>query len=127
MRRCRIEAGSRFPIRVNIGRLECYDSVIGGGTLTTIATAGEMYLRNCHLLNGGALTVDSIALANETVDLRYNWWGTTDLDTIVSWIDDPNGAVLYEPILETPVAMAVQSLSQLKARFDSRPAGEKQR
>jgi hypothetical protein len=123
MRRCRIEAGNRFPLRVNIGRLECYDSVIGGGTLTTIATAGEMYMRNCHLLNGGALTVDSIALAHETVDLRYNWWGTTDLNTIASWIDDPNGAVLYEPILDKPVATTSESMSSFKARF----GGERQR
>ena len=122
VRRCRIEPGARFPVKVNIGRLEVYDSVIGGGSMATILTAGEMYVRNSHILNGGSLTVDSIALANETVDLRFNWWGTTELDTIGSWIQDVHGAVLYNPILDGPVPTRVESLGGLKARFDH-PAG----
>ena len=118
MRRCRIEPGARFPLRVNIGRLEVYDSVIGGGSMATILTAGEMYVRNSHILNGGSLTIDSIALVNETVDLRFNWWGTTELATIGSWIQDVHGAVLYNPVLDGPVPTRVESMGNLKARFD---------
>jgi hypothetical protein len=120
VRRCRIEPGPRFPLKVNIGRLEIYDTFIGGGTNATLLTAGEVLMRNCHLLNGGALTVQSIALPSEILDLRSNWWGTTDLDQIRTWIDELNPTTLYEPILQSPVAAQSDSFGGFKALFDRR-------
>jgi hypothetical protein len=117
VRRSVIEAGSRFPLRVNIGRLEITDTIIGGGTMATLLTWGDVYMRNCHLLNGGALTVDSRGSAARVNDLRFNWWGSSDLEEIAGWISELNPNVIYEPILYGPVATQRRSLSSLKALF----------
>jgi len=124
MRRCRVEAGARFPLRVGQGRLEVYDSVIGGGELATILTWTDMIVRNSHIMNGGALSVDSRGSASRVVDVAQNWWGTTDLTTIQSWISQLNPNVIYQPILDKPVSTSVESFSQLKARFAQPLAGD---
>jgi len=51
------------------------------------------------------------------VDLRYNYWGTTDAEQVRSWIEDPSGTVRFEPILQGPVSAAPQSFGGLKNRF----------
>lgn len=118
VRRTWIEDGARFPLRVSQGRLECYDSYIGAGEFATIYTADEMILRDCHIVHGDAPSVHSIALADEIVDLRENWWGTTEVDSVASWIEDQHGAVLYEPILSSPpVATKRRSVGSLKELF----------
>jgi len=127
VRGCTVEAGARFPIRVGAGILEIYDSIIGGGELATILVWGDMFVRNSHILNDGALTVDSRGAATRTVDLVGNWWGTSDPTTISAWISDLNGNVIYEPILAGPVPTKVESVSGLKALFDELGAASQNR
>jgi hypothetical protein len=117
VRRCVIEAGSRFPLRAGLGRLEVYDTIIGGGTMATLLTWTDVTMRNCHLLNGGALTVDSRGSAARVNDLRFNWWGSSDLEQIEGWISQLEPNVIHEPILYGPVATQRRSLSSLKALF----------
>ena len=61
-----------------------------------------------------------------TVDVAQNWWGTTDLQLIDSWISALNPNVIYEPILEGPVSTSQQSFGSLKALF-SRPVSDQRR
>lgn len=122
MRRCRIDEGNRFPIRAARGTIEIHDSVIGGGTMATILRGSpvEILVRNSNILNGGALTIDALGRTVEPSDFRYNWWGTTDLQKIDSWISQPDDTVLYEPILDQSVAAQSSSLGSLKALFSPR-------
>ena len=59
-------------------------------------------------------------------DLSGNWWGTTDLDTISTWIEDYNDdpeqlyIVDFEPILDHPVATQKKNLGDLKSLFRGR-------
>lgn len=109
--------GARFPLRVSQGRLECYDSHIGAGEFATIYTADEMLLRDCHIVHGDAPSVHSFAQIDEIVDLRQNWWGTTEVDSVASWIEDQNGAVLFEPILTERVSTQQRSIGSVKSLF----------
>jgi len=125
LRGCTIDPGARFPLSVNFGLLEVYDTVIGGGTSATILAWGDMLVRGSHILYGGILSVDSRGAVTRTVDLAGNWWGTSDPATIASWISDQNGNVIYEPFLLGPVPTQVESLGSLKALFDGRlPASQ---
>jgi len=72
-RRCRVAPGARFPLSAGQGSLEVYDSVIGGGELTTIFTSTDVRVRNSHILNLGGLSVDSRGPVSHTVDLTNNW------------------------------------------------------
>jgi hypothetical protein len=117
VRRCRIEAGAQAALSVNDGRLEVYDTVVGGGTVATILVWGDMVVRNSHILNGGALSVDARGAANRISDLAGNWWGTSDLNTIASWISTLNDNVIYEPILNAPVPVQNTSFGKLKGLF----------
>jgi len=117
MRRCRIGPGATLPIRVNIGRLDCFDSVIGGGTIATILSTGEMMVRDCHILNAGGLSVDSGGETFEEMDLSGNWWGTVDESQIANWIRDQNGNVTWRPILQSPVTSDTRSFSRVKSDY----------
>jgi len=119
VRRCRIEAGAPLALKVNDGRLEVYDTVVGGGTVATIFVLGDMVVRDSHILNGGALSVDARGAANRISDLAGNWWGTADLPTIRSWISTLNDNVIYEPILSEPVPVRPGSMGKLKGLFYS--------
>jgi hypothetical protein len=110
---------SRQPISVSIGRIEIYNSYVEGGTQATINTTGQVYARGCHLLNAGTnfTVLGPSANNNEVTDLRENWWGTNDVEQVRAWIDNPNGLVLFEPILADPVSDATTSFGGLKSRF----------
>ena len=117
---------TRQNLRCNLGRLEVYDSVMMGGVPAgtgngfTILASGQVLVRRSHLLNGGGLTVESGSLASEIVDVRENWWGTTDLSQINEWINNQADNVLIEPILEEPVSAKEESVGGFKARFRGR-------
>ena len=117
---------TRQNLRCNLGRLEVYDSVMMGGVPAgtgpglTINTSGQVLVRRSHLLNGGGLTVESGSLASEIVDVRENWWGTTDINQIYEWVDDRGNNVLIEPILLEPVSAKEESVGGFKARFRGR-------
>ena len=117
VRRCNIGMSSE-PLRVAGGTLEVYDSVVEGGTSATITAWGQVLVRNSHLLNAGGLTVIVPAgPAGQVIDLRHNWWGTTDTAQIDAWISDPSGAVLWQPIADLPIPTESSSMSSLKGQF----------
>ena len=117
---------TRQNLRCNLGRLEVYDSVMMGGVPAgtgdgfTIITSGQVLVRRSHILNGGGLTVRSGIIETEIVDLRENWWGTTDRAQISAWVLDQGNNVLIEPILEEPVSAKEESVGGFKARFRGR-------
>lgn len=119
VRRCLIRPGSRRSLRVNIGGLKVYDSVIGGGTLETILTCGETLLRDCHILEGDSLTVNALCANDTQVDLAENWWATTDTSAVWDKIFDPGGRVTIDPILQGPVPTEKESVGSLKGRYRS--------
>ena len=57
------------------------------------------------------------------LDMRYNYWGTTDLDEIAEWIydgydqEDVNIYIDYEPVADGPVPTEERSWSGVKALF----------
>ncbi len=57
------------------------------------------------------------------IDMRYNWWGTTDADVIADGIHDQNDdasehvEVLYQPYLDHSVGSETISTGGLKSRF----------
>lgn len=57
------------------------------------------------------------------VDIRNNWWGTSDPDTIQAWIfdaaDDTTQTVIFDwyPYLDAPVANEEITPSSLKRMF----------
>jgi len=116
-RRC-VVGPSRSNLWVSIGLLEIYDSVLVGGTRETIASTAEIFARNCHILNGGAWTVvGGTQVGDERIDLRHNWWGTSDPAQIEAWINDSYGTVLWDPFNDMPVPAQGSSVGQLKGRF----------
>lgn len=123
---CRVESSfigtTSQPIRCTGGRIEVMNSVIEGGVVsgsqgTTVLVTGTALISNSHVLNGNGLTLDGPNIPNRPVDVRNNWWGTTDLALIESWIKDDNGEVLYLPILEAPVSATAESIGSFKSRF----------
>jgi len=117
IRRTWIGDGPEIALRVNNGRIDCYESRLGAGTFATIVAAGDMLVRDSHILHGSAPAVYSIAESPTAVDLRANWWGTTEIDSVASWIEDLGAAVLYEPILSAPVGAEQRSIGSVKDLF----------
>jgi hypothetical protein len=117
-RRCIVGTTTRSGLWVSSGRLELYDSVLEGGTRETIASTGEVFVRNSHILNAGGWTVTGrTQQPGEFIDLRHNWWGTSDPAQIEAWIDDKYGTVLWDPINDAPIPTESSSISGLKARY----------
>ena len=112
---------SEQNVRLNTGsaRLEIYDSELQGGSLWTIDVGGSIFARNCTILNRSALTVRGPGHTGVTVDLRENFWGTTDVEQVRAWIDNDLGVIQFEPILLGPVSAEPQSFGGLKSRFRS--------
>jgi len=109
---------TRRPVSVSSGRLELYDSLLEGGSGETIYSSGHVYVRGSHILNVGGLSVRGRASSvGEFIDLRYNWWGTSDPDQIQDWIDDRFGTVLWEPFNDMPISTEPSSVSELKGKF----------
>jgi hypothetical protein len=99
-----------------------------GGDITTIGLEGsdvEYVGSGNHIIRKpGAYAVALWgSRSNTVVDLRGNYWGTSDEDSIAAWIldmhDDPSeqAEVLYLPIEPGPVAAEKKSLGGLKALF----------
>jgi len=117
VRRCRIGVTEQ-SLGGAQGRLEVYDSILEGGTYATINSTTTIIVRNSHILNAGGLSVKGLVSApNEYLDLRENWWGTSDASQIASWIDDQYGTVTWQPIQLGPVPTESTSIGELKASF----------
>jgi hypothetical protein len=101
---------------------------LSGGTYATILDDGSMFeMHGNHILNAGGSSV-MLGYGWESppdryLNLRDNFWGTTDGDQIAEWIwdgnDDPNihGFVLYEPFNSGPDGTEQQSWGQVKALY----------
>ncbi|RKZ12558.1 hypothetical protein DRQ32_03415, partial [bacterium] len=116
-RRC-IVGPTRTSIVATSGRLDLYDSVLEGGTRETIYSTGDVYVRNSHILNAGGLSVLGRTHTHiGIIDLRNNWWGTSDPAQVLAWIDDKYGTVLWEPFNDMPIPTESTSMSELKSQF----------
>lgn len=106
------------------------ESVLAGGELYVVRTLSfsGVRIRDSHLIAGGDVAVQVKSRAREglAVDLRGNWWGTTDVASIDSWIVDALDdtlavseldTALYDPILQEPVSSAATTIGALKSRF----------
>ena len=99
----------------------------GGQGLATIyvSTASTVQLNGNHILKDGTLAVELRWFFNSLVtqDMTNNYWGTTDVDSIASWIQDVNddpaihSIVDFEPIAEEPLPTERSSWGSLKALF----------
>lgn len=103
-------------------------SYIGeGADYAAIHTASPVELRvnECNIFAGAgyAIRTDSGRLESSTIDMRNNYWGTTDEAEIQSQIwdihDDPTtlATVLYLPFADSSVATRRESIGGLKAQF----------
>lgn len=108
-------------------------NVFLGGSVRTLSFAGTSTgsLSGNHILRRGTGNlVEATAYIVEPVqiDLRNNWWGTTDVDSLRAWIVDGNdlhdppafinlSEVLFEPFELNPVSASAQSVGRLKSRF----------
>ena len=98
--------------------MEIYDTLLEGGTQSTIAATASVLMRNSHILNAGGVSVFGRAsFPGRIIDLRENWWGTADEALIESWIDDEYGTVLWQPILTDAVSTEETSIGELKQWF----------
>jgi hypothetical protein len=117
----RVHVGlTRIAVSVADGYLELSDSILEGGALITIQSSGDIYARGNHILNGGGSTVDSNARAaqGELIDLRFNWWGTSDPAQIQAWIVEYEaGSVIWDPFNDMPIPNEPESMSGLKSKF----------
>ena len=128
MDRIRVGASETIALQiVDSGHVTGSNNWFQGGQLATILVHGnsQAKLDSCTILNVAGPTVEvlSNAAPGMVVDLRNNWWGTTEIAQISAWIqdgsDDPDrgSQVLFEPILQQSVATPARSLSELKSLF----------
>ncbi len=85
-------------------------------------------IRNNHILRGTGPAVRVVGhhgAPGYVLDMRDNWWGTTERDSIAAWIYDGNDAVFppvectvaFEPFASAPLPTEKKSLGGLKAMF----------
>ena len=126
VRRCVI-GPTRQPLRCGAGRLEVYDSIIAGGEAAgtgpgyTLFATSEVLIRNSHIGRGEDATIFVSLLPSDVVDVRENWWGTTDAAEIeASFLRNaccPDSQILFEPFALEPVSAEAESVGSFKARF----------
>lgn len=109
------------------------DNVLLGGSVTTIRFTGNSTsaLTNSHIFRvdgSPAILAEAYRVGPVQIDLRGNWWGTTNADSLRAWIvdgedlDNPPfyeemGEVLFEPFAPGPVSGKAESIGSFKARF----------
>lgn len=104
------------------------DNLFEGGEIATIIISGaevEYAGSGNHIIRqpGAYAVALNGSTINTLVDLRGNYWGTTEEDSISAWIrdmhDEPSedGEVLFRPFESEPVPTDKKSLGGLKAMF----------
>ncbi len=105
-----------------------------GSCLFVYTTGENLEFHDNHLIRGGsawgpneggffAKTPNYWPYATAHVDLSYNYWGTTDLDEIATYIEDGNDLenvslyIDYEPIADGPVETQKHSWDGVKAFY----------
>ncbi len=103
-------------------------SVFQGGSDSVFffRNSGQAVVHDSHLFRNGTYTINCSQPAELGLvvhDFTQNYWGTTDPETIASWIndqnDDPNNfsIVQYLPTADGPVAVENKSWGNVKALF----------
>ena len=103
-----------------------------GGSYSTLEFRGlaTSTLQDSNIIKGSGPSVlaDDYYTTTVDIDLRNNYWGTTDPDSIAAWIIDSNdnhnppldpnyGTVLFEPFRDRAIPTHNRSLGELKALF----------
>ena len=127
---CVISAGARRCVDIyNGGELTGSGNVLFGGADATIGSTGSRIdFHDNHILNAGgySVKVDYFGASRQDtllLDLRNNYWGTTDRDQIADWILDGNDIegletyVLFEPYLDQPTPNEELSWGELKELY----------
>jgi len=119
------QASGVFTYRPTTG-LEMRDCVFSDVNVCSIHidSVGWMNVQNCILAHGPQFTVwqPSTCDKNVTLDIPHlnmtnNDWGTTDADTIASWIHTCDYIVDYIPYIGMPVGAETMNWGDLKAQF----------
>jgi len=110
------------------------NNIFMGGTDWTLRFSGPRStssLVNNHIfrLEGSPVVVaDAYRVEPVQIDLRGNWWGTTNADSLRAWIIDGEdlgnppffeelAEVLFEPFAPGPVSGKTESIGSFKARY----------
>lgn len=121
-------SGGVWNLRLRGGRITGSDCVFSGASGATISCPDwpTFTLHNCHILGGGGWLVQ-LSRSNELpvihADLRDNYWGIADRDSIAALIwdgtDDPtiNGIVDFEPFSAVPLPTEKKSLGSVKGLY----------
>ena len=102
----------------------------GGEVSLALQTTSTAFLSGNHILKTGQWAVHCRGFTTQAVDidLRNNYWGTDNADSISAWIFDGNDPqdpfydtnlsnVLYEPFSPVPVEAEESSVGSLKSQF----------
>jgi hypothetical protein len=111
-------------------------NAIRGGTFSALhmEALGNAVISASDIVKGGGPAVFADGYQFEptfNIDLRNNYWGTTEADSIAAWIIDGNDLhdppldpnysnVLFEPFREQSIPTVKRSLGSLKASFGLR-------
>jgi len=133
LERCRLFGGNKQLMATNYSIVSGEDNeflgtdVEGGGYATIHASLSELNLHNSHILKGNAeYTLMFEYYGQDTViehHLENNYWGTTSLDSINTWIWDENDQpslnmhTIIEPFFDYPIPNDKKSLGGLKQLF----------
>ncbi len=113
-------------------RFEAEDNIFEStGSVATIDlyTWGTSHtIRHNHILRGTGPAVRVVGHHGDpdyVLDMRENWWGTTERDSIAAWIHDGNDVVFpplectvaFEPFADGPLPTEKKSLGGFKAMF----------
>jgi hypothetical protein len=127
--------GQEYSLFVYDGSIARGSKNIFRGSYAAIrmGTTSTAYLSGNHILKSGQWAVDCRGFTTQAVDidLRNNYWGTDNADSIAAWIFDGNDPqdpfyetnlsnVLYEPFSPVPVKAKETSTGKLKSMFHRR-------
>ncbi len=105
--------------------VEIHDTEIFEVSLGSIRFEGftNLIVNNCVLDNGPEYTIDQYSFCEKGgndlphADLRYNDWGTSEADSIESWIHVCDYIIDYVPFVGGPVPTRKSTLGGLKALY----------
>ena len=123
--------GGLYNLVVSNGanNLTCLGNVFKNAELDAINIANcTPVINNNHIFKGGEYAVKIEGYSQSPlvhVDLKNNYWGTTEADSILAWIYDSNdqivpshyGVVDFEPFSAVPVPNDDESFGSFKAMF----------
>ena len=130
--RCRFVDQGEGALSASVrSSIEGEGNVFGPSTFATIMTSSLVNLRlyNNHILHGTGWSVFvQSSLDSTSIDLRDNYWGTTDSTQIAEWISDGNDPCLdlqfcprplveFVPFSGQPLPARSSSVGELKGAY----------